>query len=311
MSYICSPFAFCMDNRKKAILAVCFLCIAWGTTFIAIKIGLSSSPPFFFAATRQVIAGILLLLLAFMNKTPFDVSRKNVLIQAFVGACLVAGGNGLVTYGVQYIPSGLAAVICSTSPIFSVLLSLLFVKGERVNPLIITGMILGLLGVAFNFKDSFSSVNFDQWYLIGISIVIGAAILWSIGSLVGKQHRTSGNSYFNSSVQVLTGGIILQIVSLTSEDLSSLSVTTNMVGALTYLIIVGSVLGFTAYTFALKHLPIGNVMIYAYVNPIVAVILGTLIYQEPLTMTSIIAFTLILIGIFLVNFGYARLNKKR
>lgn len=299
-----------MSNRKMALGALLFVCIAWGTTYLAIKIGVAYIPPFLFAGIRQIIAGIILAIVVMVMGKKVDWSAKNLLMQSIVGILLIAGGNGLVTYGEQNVPSGLAALICAMSPMFSVILSYIFIRSEKINWVIVLGIILGFIGVAINFKDSFTDVA-NQAYFIGIIIVLIAAMSWSIGSIVSKTHKPKvNNPLANSAMQVTAGGFVLLLCSPLSDNFANMDFwNINAIGSLVYLIVIGSVLGFSAYLYALKHLPIGTVMIYAYINPLVAVILGALLYNETINLYTILSFICIMLGVFLVNFGYGKLSK--
>lgn len=293
-----------MSTQSKAWIALIFICIAWGTTYLGIKVGLQALPPFLMAGVRQTIAGIIIGMIAFGNKQANDWSWANIRRQALIGFLLITLGNGLVSWAEAYIPSGVAALVCATMPVVSVLINVLNHKQERVNGLIIIGMLLGFAGVALNFKDSFSDLS-NTKYLMGIGATLIATSSWAYGSIMGKKNKPSGNPVFNSAVQVFSGGIFLLLLSPVTDNYNQINLQdTQALLAILYLIIVGSVLAYTAYMYALKHLPVGVVMVYAYINPLVAVLLGWQLANEPLNIYTLLSFISIALGVYLVNKGY-------
>lgn len=295
-----------MSTHTKAWTALIFVCIAWGTTYLGIKLALEALPPFLMAGIRQVIASAIIFLMAMGNKLSKDLSRANIVRQACIGFLLITMGNGLVSWAESYIPSGVAALLCATMPIMSVLLNLTVHRTEKVNSLIVLGMLIGFTGVALNFKDSLKDLS-EPRYILGILVTLVATFTWAFGSALSKKNRPDANPIFNSALQVGSGGVFLLLLSPAVDDHSLIDLQHGQgLGALAYLIIVGSVLAYTAYMYALKHLPVGLVMVYAYVNPLVAVILGWWLASEPLTMTTVISFLCIVGGLYLVNKGYRK-----
>ncbi|HRP90544.1 MAG TPA: EamA family transporter [Edaphocola sp.] len=299
-----------MSIKVKAWLALIFICLAWGTTYLGIKIGLEALPPFLMAGVRQFSAGILIFLMSLGNKMKKDFSIDNIARQALIGFLLITLGNGLVSWAELYIPSGVAALICAIIPITTVLLNLGIQKNETLNNTIIIGMILGFIGVAINFKESIGDIGKAK-YTLGIFAVFMATIAWAIGSIISKKNNKPTNPIFNSALQVTFGGLFLLLFSPLVDDyqLINLNNTEGILGIL-YLIIIGSVFAYTAYMYALKHLPIGLVMIYSYINPLVAVLLGWWMADEVLNLYTLISFLCIIFGLLVVNNGYKKLATK-
>lgn len=295
-----------MQQNTKAWAALIFICIAWGTTYLGIKYGLEALPPFLMAGVRQTIAGLIIGLMALGNRKANDWSKANIGRQALIGFLLITLGNGLVSWAEAYIPSGVAALVCATMPVMSVLITLIKHKQERINAFIIIGMLLGFAGVAINFKDSLGELS-NTRYLMGIMATLIATTSWAYGSIMGKRNRQDTNPVFNSAIQVFSGGVFLLIFSPLVDDYNKINLqNTHALMAIVYLITIGSVLAYTAYMYALKHLPVGVVMIYAYINPLVAVLLGWQLAGEPLTMYTLLSFLCIALGVYLVNLGYKR-----
>lgn len=299
-----------MHPKTKAWLALLFICIAWGTTYVAIKICVLIYPAFLLAGIRQFIAGMIILALAVAFKGRGDLSRRNLRQQMLVGFLMITVGNGLVSWGEKYIPSGVAALICAMMPVFGVMINLGINKKEKVNWLIAVGMALGFFGVALNFRDSLSDLT-NTKYIGGIIGTLIATCAWALGSILGKRSTSTANPMFNSGLQVIFGGLFLLIFSPVADNYSNIkTVNAEALWSLLYLITIGSVAAYSAYMYALKELPVGIVMTYAYVNPLVAVLLGWWWLGEPLTWITALSFTGIMLGVYLVNRGY-KLEKEK
>jgi len=294
-----------MKNNPKAYFAFIFICIVWGTTYLALRIGVMHFPAFLFAGVRQVISGVLLSGIALLLFKKADWSRRNLAQQALIGFLLITLGNGLVTWSEKVIPSGIAALICSTMPISAVIINITTGK-DKLNPLIGVGMFLGLLGVAVIFKDNVSDLS-NTDYLLGIAVLFIATTAWAMGSIMNKRRTGAINPIFNSGLQLFFGGVIMLLISPVTDDYSTIDMNASEgLWALAYLIVFGSVLAFAAYMYALKELPVGLVTSYAYVNPLVAVVLGYLVLHETLNWYTALAFVFVIGGVYLVNKGYRK-----
>lgn len=299
-----------MKPTTKAYIALVFICIVWGTTYLALRVGVMHYPAFLFAGVRQTISGIILMCIALMANRNKDLSRANILRQMLVGFLLLTIGNGCVTWGEKAVPSGIAALICSLMPIFAVILNLMGSKKEKFNVLIGAGMLLGAGGVGLIFRQNINDLS-TQAYLWGIFAVLLATFSWALGSIINKKNTNPVNPFFNSGMQLLFGGLFMLIISPIADDFTGLQLW-NKEGlmALVYLIVFGSVLAYAAYMYVLSKLPVGIATIYAYINPLVAVILGALILHEDLNMYTAMAFGAIAISVFMVNKGYRSQQKQ-
>lgn len=298
-----------MTQKTKAYLSLIYICLVWGTTYLVIRVGVEHYPPFLFAGVRQVTAGLILLAGGLLLNKGRDYSLQNIGRQALIGFLLITVGNGLVTWGQQYIPSGVAALICSVMPIFAVLFNLVGSKKEQLNILIGAGLLLGFFGVALIFRDNIAALS-NKVYLTGIIGTLIATSSWAYGSVKSKSYPTPVNPIFNSGLQLFFGGAFMLIVSPFTDDYSNLQWSNEGFLAMIYLIIFGSVIAYAAYIFTLRTLPIGISTLYAYINPLVAVIMGYFILQEPFTLYTALAFLGIVTGVYLVNMGYRRQHKK-
>lgn len=299
-----------MTKKTKAYIALIFICIVWGTTYLAIRLAVLEFPAFLLAAVRQFISGIIILLIGYGINKKVDLSKNNILHQAFIGFLLITMGNGLVSWGEKYVPSGIAALICSLMPICAVVINLILSKKEKLNPVILAGMLLGLCGVALIFKDDVAALS-DAKYLTGMAATFIATCSWALGSVLNKKKNALVNPTFNAGLQVVFGGLFLFIFSPFIDDYTHVRLFhKQVIYPLLYLIIFGSVLAYTAYMFALKELPVGIVTLYAYVNPLVAVVLGYFWLSEKLTVYTLFAFIAIVSGVYIVNYGYRQQHKK-
>ncbi len=299
-----------MTKHTKAYLALIFICIVWGTTFLVIKIGVQYYPAFLFAGVRQAVAGTILAIAALIINKQKDLSRANILRQMLVGFLMLAMGNGLVSWGEKYIPSGVAALLCSLMPLFAVLLNLVSSKKEHFNMTIGTGLTLGIIGVGFIFRQNIADLG-NTAYLAGMIATIIATCSWAVGSTINKKHGNPVNPFFNSGLQQLFGGLIMLVVSPFIEDYSGMQLWhPDGLLALAFLIIFGSVIAYAAYMYALSTLPVGVATLYAYVNPLIAVIVGYIFMNEPLNIYTAVAFITIVASVLLVNRGYRKQHRK-
>ncbi len=296
-----------MSTNKKAYLALAYVCFIWGTTYMAIRIGVMHYPPFLFAGTRQAISGLILGGFAlYMNKN-VDFSLKNLSVQALIGFLMLTMSNGMVTYGEITVPSGAAALICSLMPIFAVLFNLAGPKKEKVNTNILLGLALGTVGVILIFRQNLADLS-NPGYITGMLAILSANATWALGSIINRKNTKAQNPMLNSGLQLFFGGVFMLIISPAVDDYSHLEVNRDGLIALVYLIIFGSVLAYGLYMYSLQHLPVSVATIYAYINPLVAVILGYFLMSEPLNWYTFFAFIAILTSVLLVKKGN---NKKQ
>lgn len=297
-------------NNTKAYLALLTICIVWGTTYLAMLIGVSSFPAFLFSGIRHFTAGLIIWLSLPFLKRKVNLTRKDIINQVIPGVLMLALGNGTIGWAEKYIPSGLAALIVSIMPVYVVMINFITGKGKgTLNGKIIIGLLLGCAGIVLIFRDNLSDLT-DTKYLMGVLVTFAASLSWAAGTIFMKRNSANTDSYVNTAVQLTSGGIALLISSPFLDDLSQLQhIKSDSLWALGYLIIFGSLLSFLCYTYAVKKLPVGLVSIYAYVNPLIAVSLGFALNNEKVTPITIIAFITTITGVFWINRGYKTNNK--
>ncbi|MCD6011401.1 MAG: hypothetical protein K0Q79_1263 [Flavipsychrobacter sp.] len=299
-----------MTKHTKAYLALVYVCIVWGTTYLAIRIGVQHYPSFLFAGVRQLLAGVILIAFAWYRSKEKDFSSHNLLRQMLVGFLMLTVGNGLVSFGMKFIPSGISALICSLMPMFAVLFNMMSSKKDHFNITIGIGLLLGICGVGLIFRHNIAEVT-QPAYLGGIIATIIATAGWALGGTVNKKHVDAVNPVLNSGLQLLFGGIFMLFISPVVDDYTGFQLwNTEGIVSLIYLIIFGSAIAYAAYMYSLNVLPVGIATLYAYVNPLIAVLAGYLFLAEELNIYIGLAFITIVISVFLVNRGYRTQHKE-
>ncbi|MCV0402771.1 MAG: EamA family transporter [Chloroflexi bacterium] len=282
-------------------MALLVVYVVWGSTYFAIAVVIETLPPLLSAGLRFSVAGAVmlgaLLLAARVRHERMVLERPSLAHwrSAFiVGALLLLGGNGGVVLAEQYIPSGTAAVLIATVPIWLAVFDALLMR-RRPGALVITGLVAGIIGVAILVAPVEGIESLDP---LGVGLVIAAAMSWAIGSLYARRAPLPRSQLLGTGMEMLAGGIVILIAGTLMGELGRADVSTfslRSVIALGYLIVFGSLAAFTAYTWLLAHVPVSTVGTYAYVNPIVAVALGAVFLSEPITLPRIAA-TVVIIG---------------
>lgn len=289
-------------NRIKTIglpiLALCWVSIIWGTTWVVSKEGVKHMPAMQLVAIRQFIGGAIYISFFIWKKTPWPKVKqwKFILILSILNFVL---SNGLSTWGVKYISSGLGAIIGALVPLWVVIIS--FFRGERLAKMAVLGLLIGFSGICVVFYDHLNDF-FVADFRFGILISIIATFTWAFGTLYTKKKATSFNPYFGSGLQMFISSILIfAFIGATGTSVSLSAIPAVSWWAIGYLVLFGSVLTFIAFIYALQHLPPEISSIYAYINPIVAVLLGTIIFNESLNAPIVIGGSITLIGLYMVN----------
>lgn len=290
--------------KLKIWLAMLSVYIVWGSTYLAIAFAVQTMPPFLMAAARFLVAGgILYIFRRGVSKDPAP-RLLEWRSAAVVGLFLLLGGNGGVVWAEQRVPSGIAALLVGASPLFMVLIDAIRPGGIRPTWQTALGVLVGFGGIAL-------LIGPDQWGgsgqgtdLTGMLVLILAAFLWAAGSLYSRNACLPGSPLLGTGMEMLTGGAgLLVLGTLTGEwsrlDLSAIS-TPSLLG-LGYLIFFGSLVGFASYTWLLRNAPTPLVSTYAYVNPLIAIILGNLLASEPITLPVVASALIILSSVALIN----------
>jgi drug/metabolite transporter (DMT)-like permease len=288
-------------ERRLAYVAWVVVCVVWGTTYLAIRVALESVPVALLAGLRWATAGALLAaMLPFLGeRLPHPRTWKSIAIAGFLMAVI---GNGGVVWAQQYVASGLAAVIVAMVPFWTVLVESLLPRGERLTSRILLGLGLGFLGiVVLIWPELTIGGQSGRLFVAGVISLQIACLGWALGTSYTKRNAMSVSPLSAAAMQMLLSGIMLIVIATATGEWSRLAFTTRTAGAMIYLVLIGSIVGYTAFVHALKHLPISTVSLYAYVNPLIAVILGTLLLSEPFSLRIVIASALVFAGIAVVR----------
>jgi drug/metabolite transporter (DMT)-like permease len=294
-----------MEHTRKnlaAILALGAVCILWGTTYLALRIGVTQFPPFLFSFLRFVIAGVVLvgILLLLGKKLP----QKNVIVnQALGGLMMCTLGISIVGWAEVNVSSGVAAIICSMMPIWTVLINLFANKEERPTPMVIVGLLVGLSGIILIFSEHIVEF-YNPQYTNSIIAIFLANLSWALGTYFMKKRNSGSDPFMNAGLQMFFGALFLIPLSLIFDDYSKVTWSSEIIYSLLYLALIGSVAAFACYSYAVGKLPITIVSLYAYINPIIAVVLGWVILTEKLNAKIWMAILITLLGVYLVNKGY-------
>ena len=278
--------------------AVCFF---WGTTYLAIRVGLETFEPMLFAGLRFVVAGgVLFFVMSRQRNVRLPVGREWFDLGG-TGLMLLGVGNGAVVWAEQWVPSGMAALLVATSPFWAAALERTQKGGERVGLRGMAGMAVGFAGLALMVGPQLFGDEVNGKYLLGVILIQVGCFSWQAGSVYTKRRPTGVSPLMASAVQMLWAGAALTLVGTLAGEWGGMRFGARSVGALVYLIVFGSVVAYSAYMYAIQKLPLPFVSTYSYVNPLVALVLGWLVLAEPLGWREGAAAFVILLGVALVK----------
>ena len=279
-------------------LALGALYVVWGSTYLAIRIGVQTIPPFTLAAVRFLVAGGLLFATTIRSgdAAADRPGRREWRDAAIIGGLLLAGGNGLVSVGEQTVASGIAALVIASLPVWVALIGR-FAFGIILTRTIVGGIVLGFVGVAVLVWPAGGAGSLDPF---GVVVLLLSPVFWATGSLYSRTAAVPRRPLVGTAMQMLAGSAVLGILALVTGDVARVrlaEITPASLAALVYLVLVGSLVGYTAYVWLLRVAPISLVATYAYVNPVIAVFLGWLVLAEPLQPRTLLAGAIILVAV--------------
>ena len=286
----------------KVLLAFSIIYFVWGSTFLAIRVGVQHVPPFLFAALRFIVAGAALFGWMHGTGTPSPSARewRSVSLLALL---IFVCDYGLLFWAEKRVPSGIAAVMLATIPAFMALAEILILRTQRLTPRLGLAMLIGVAGVMVLVSRtvSFGDAPIDP---IGACALIMAAVSWAISSALSKKLQLPSSKAISSGAQMLAGGLMLMVVSATVGELRGFQIQAVPVRiwlALLYLIVAGSIIGFTAYVWLIHHESPTKVGTYAYVNPVVAVLIGYFLGGEALGARTLLGTGLVLVSVVVIT----------
>ena len=289
--------------RARLIAAFAAVYLVWGSTYLAIRFAVETLPPLLMAGARFLIAGVILLLWSRLRDSAARPTRIDWRTGFISGALLLLGGNGGVVWAEQRVPSGIAALLVAVVPLWMVLLDWMRPEGRRPPALVFVGLGLGLAGLALLIGPD-SLHGHAEISVVGAIVLVLASLSWAAGSLYTKHAPRPSSGLNGAAAQMIAGGGLLVVAGALSGEFSRLDLahasSRSILGFL-YLVSFGSLIGFTAYVYLLAHTTAAKAATYAYVNPVVAVLLGWAFASEPITRRTLLAAAVILAGVAIIT----------
>lgn len=292
----------------KAYIALGIVSFFWGTTYIAARVGAQEMPGLFISGLRQFISGAILVSYFLLKgyRIPNKEILKKISVQSIFLLCIA---NGLLTWSVEYISGGLAAIIAALVPLFIALFTVWLSKCATISRLMIIGLLIGFAGVLTIFYDYLGQMKSGS-FVLGVVLAILSTLSWSFGTVYTSKEKPPINILFNVGLQMLIAGVlVLLICAVTGKYVNMAHVGQNAWLALVYLIVFGSLIAYSAYVFMISKLPPTQVSVYAYINPIVAVVIGWVLLSEKMNVQMIMGTLITLGGVYIVNREFKKVKR--
>ncbi|QIP15416.1 EamA family transporter [Spirosoma aureum] len=292
-------------NRVTLWSALVSVYILWGSTYLFIHFMTEQMPPLYMAAMRYIVAGAILYTYARLTGTP-RATRIEWQSAGIVGVLLLTVSNGCLTLGIQYIPTGMAALLGGMLPVFLLTLNWVSFGRQRPTNLALAGLLVGLIGIFFLIKpDKLQGTGGLHANVLGSSLVIFGNFAWAIGTLLAPRVSLPSGT-ISSGIQMIIGGFVLLVISLVMEPVTPWSILVappKAIWSMFYLVIFGSIVGFSSYAWLARNAPPQLLSTYAFVNPVVAMLLGTFFAGEVFSSQSLIGAMIALAGVVLITLG--------
>ncbi|HKD03202.1 MAG TPA: EamA family transporter [Terriglobales bacterium] len=291
------------QHRFSVILAFGLVYLFWGSTYLGISIAVEQLPPGVMCATRFLIAGTLMLAYCRFTGRNIRYSGRQLGHMAAVGTLLLMGGNLTLSYAEQIVPSGLAALVVASTPLWFLVLDSMLLGNHHISGRGRAGLALGIVGIVVLIWPQLMSAGGyharELWWSLGL---LGGSFSWALGSVLSKRWQSAEVDPFSGTAwQVTFAGLANLIFALLFEDVRHLTWTARGAGAVLYLVVCGSWIGYTAYIWLLRHVPTSKVSTYAYVNPVVAVFLGWLVKNESVDRYILMGSAIVVASVILVT----------
>lgn len=297
-----TPAAVAKRNRTRILLAFGAVYFLWGSTFLAIKYSIATIPPFLMGGSRFLIAGAVLYAIARLRGAPRPTS-SDWRTAAITGVLMIAGGNGAVVWSEQSVPSGIVALIVATVPVWMVMIDWLRPHGVRPRAPVFVGLALGIVGIVILVGPK-AVVGQGHVDAFGASILVLGSLSWAAGSIITRRSERPSSALVTTALQMFAGGVAFAILSVIFGEWSEFALSAvslrSLLGWL-YLIVFGSLISFTAYVYLLGTVSAAKAATYAYVNPVIAVMLGWAFANEPVVARTLVAAAVILAGVAIIT----------
>ncbi len=297
-------------GKAGGYLALCITSVVWGTTWVASKIGVAEMPALQMAYIRQFFGGMIFVVFFMLyKKLSFPTWQQFgwLLIMALL---MFVMANGLSTWSLNYIPTGLSSLIGALYPLSVVIIEMVFFKSRNMTILTFTGLLLGITGIGIVFYEN-AFHHRPEGFLFGVTLSVIAMLSWSVGTVIIARNKIKINPYYATGWQMLISSVVLLVVAETTQPTIALrNIPSTAWWAITYLVLAGSILSFVAFIYSMKKLPPAISSLYAYINPLVAMVTAALVLHEKLTMNILWGAIVTLAGVFLVNYSIKRSREK-
>ncbi len=298
-----------LTSKAKGYFALLITSVVWGTTWIVSKVGVNEIPALQMGAIRQFIGSIIFLafFLAY-KKVPLPTGKQFIWL-FFMAILMFVSANGLSTWSLKFIPTGLSALIGALYPLCVVILEKVFFKSKRMTALTFAGLVLGIAGISIVFYENAFQATGPN-FLIGVSMALIAMLSWSVATIFIARNKTDINPYYGIGWQMLIGSIVLFIISYATQPVVPLAEISQTVWlVIIYLVLFGSLLAFVAFIYSMKVLPAAIASLYAYINPLIAMVGAYFFFNEKLSVNILWGSVVTLAGVFLVNYSIKRTEK--
>jgi drug/metabolite transporter (DMT)-like permease len=300
-----------IKDKTGGYVALCITSVVWGSTWVVSKLGLKEQMPALeMASIRQVIGGLCFVLFFLLyKKFPLPTAKQfGWLIVMAVLMFVIA--NGLSTWSLNYIPTGLSSLIGALYPLSVVIIERVFYKNKNLTVLTFVGLLLGVTGIGIVFYEHAFNQH-PQGFIFGVILSVTAMLAWSLGTIFIIRNKVDINPYYGIGWQMLIGSVLLfTLACATGPIVAFQHITVKVWLVIAYLVVMGSLMAFIAFIYSMKHLPAAIASLYAYINPLVAMIIGTFLLKEKLTMNIVWGSIVTLTGVFLVNYSIKRNREK-
>lgn len=297
-------------GRAGGYLALCITSIVWGTTWVASKIGVAQIPALQMAYIRQFFGGLCFVVFFMLYKKLALPTGKQFVWLIVMAVLMFVMANGLSTWSLKFIPTGLSALVGALYPLSVVIIEMVFFKNRNMTILTFIGLLLGISGIGIVFYEN-AFHHQPEGFIFGVTLSVIAMLAWSVGTIVIARNKIKLNPYYATGWQMLISSFILCIIAETTQPTIPFSnISTTVWEVITYLVLAGSLLAFIAFIYSMKKLPPAISSLYAYINPLVAMVTAAIVLNEKLTMNILWGAIVTLAGVFLVNYSIKRSREK-
>jgi drug/metabolite transporter (DMT)-like permease len=297
-------------GKAGGYLALCITSLVWGTTWVASKIGVAEIPALQMAYIRQFFGGSCFVLFFMLYKKLSFPNRRQFLWLVVMALLMFVIANGMSTWSLKFIPTGLSALIGALYPLCVVIIEMVFFKSRNMTVLTFIGLLLGISGIGIVFYEN-AFHQHPEGFFFGITLSVIAMLSWSVGTIIIARNKLKMNPYYATGWQMLISSVILMVIAETTQPtIPFRDISMTVWGVIIYLVLAGSLLAFIAFIYSMKKLPAAVSSLYAYINPLVAMVTAAIVLHEKLTMNILWGAIVTLAGVFLVNYSIKRSREK-